>query len=212
MFTVDISTPRNLFQGLFRTGNNGRWWQRWHFDIVFLLEPEWTRIFPFKCGKLSWQARVFANRFEVKSAIRDVSLCKESSPVWTPALRPETTIGHNTPRLTSSCCYPAHILPTTVILTRWDASKGDKVFRAVTVLLSVLQKWTWAFPTSIKLATVSEAAQLPVVAFKIKAFLNNARCNITNVKRWKGTAYARMYENTLPRNLVSWNLPWFWSI
>lgn len=41
-----------------------------------------------------------------------------AAPARTPALRPETTIGHKTARLTPSRRYRAHILPGGLILPR----------------------------------------------------------------------------------------------
>lgn len=147
----------------------------WLFDIMVSLEVEKLRIFPFKCGKLSWQARVFANRFEVKSAIRDVSLWKASSSACTQAIRPETTTGHKTQRVSSSRGFTARSLPVNVILSRWNGTKEGKVLRPAAVFLSVLQKWSCAFRNSTKLAKMSTAAGLPGLAFTIKVMTTNLR-------------------------------------
>lgn len=106
-------------------------------------------------------------------------LCKENSPACTPQIRPGTTIGHKIARLTPSCCVRAYGLPAKVNVSRRGGWKRGKVSRTVTVLLSVLQKWTWAFPISIKLATVSVKAQHPGATFTIKASFTDIRQDVS---------------------------------
>lgn len=101
----------------------------------------------------------------------------------------ETTIGHTLHLLSSSRWYTANILPVNVILSRLDSGKDGKVFRAATVFLSVLQKWSCAFHTSIKLAAVSKTTGLPGVAFKIKVLVRNVCCNVLNVTRCRRSEF-----------------------
>lgn len=127
-------------------------------------------------------------------------ICAESSPAWTPQLRPGTTIGHKTARLTPSQCVQAYGLPAKGNVCRRGRWKGGKVSRTVTTLLSVLQKWTWAFPISIKLATVLGDAPHPVRAFKIKASTEKTSANSFRRKkhRWD-------------EDFVNHHMPW-WSV
>lgn len=115
-------------------------------------------------------------------------LCKESSPACTPAIRPGTTIGHKIPGLTPSCCAQACVLPANVNVSHWGRWKCEKVSRTVTVLLSVLQKWTWAFPISIKLAPVNIQAQHPGKISTIKAWFKDIRQDFSKEKARKSVA------------------------
>lgn len=136
--------------------------------LCWCTEPQGVRIFPFKCWEMIMTGAGLLKRFGSKER-HTWCICAESSPAWTPQLRPGTTIGHKTARRTPSCRVRAYGLPARGNVCRRGRWKGGKVSRTVTALLSVLQKWTWAFPISIKLVTVSGDAPHPGRAFKIKA-------------------------------------------
>lgn len=80
----------------------------WRFDIHFPVEDgENCEYFPFKCGEFSCEARVFANRFEVKSARSEMDPREEqlglygSGPAWTDG-RPQSAGNIPRPRTHSS--------------------------------------------------------------------------------------------------------------
>lgn len=111
-------------------------------------------------------ARVFANRFEVKSAIRDVSLRTESPARL--AARDDNR-PHNAAAVSPPPGHSSHLTCSRYRTARrrwggrWEsvAGSGCGSFRPSEVIMGF-------FHTSIKLATALETLRLPGEGFKIK--------------------------------------------